>query len=225
MTTQVFNVRPVGNCLQLVPVPTPSTCTEQSEICIQQLQNFLNAVRPVDNGGCISSLPDFDVIVVAGDLDVEDVFLNPALDYRTQFILTGFNTTALTSPANAIFNLSQVGIIVRPIVSDPIVLTITDPELTCIINSIPSTFNRCQNSNSFSAQQIEAAATALISTTSSVTIASENTGNLSDLFIRAVKPGIIIATSPGTAPYEFVAAFSTCFVSSIRPTPTSPPIP
>lgn len=47
MTTQrVFGVQPEGACLRVVPLPTPTPCTTQGEICVRQLQNFLNAIRP-----------------------------------------------------------------------------------------------------------------------------------------------------------------------------------
>ena len=222
MTTQVFGVRPVGNCLQIVPLPTsptPPACINQSDICIQQLQNFLNAIRPIANGGCITSDIPFNVSIFAGDEDnTAGVFLNPALDYRTQLILTAFGTPDLTPPADAIFNLLQVGIIIRN-GPEPGVAVITDLELTCIINSLGTTFNRCQDLSSSAAQQIEAAATALISTTTPVSIISENTTIFLDTFIRAVRPGIIISTDSAAAPYASVFAYSTCFVSSLRPSP------
>ena len=206
MTTQIF-VRPLGNCLQLIPLPIPSPCIKQSDICIQQLQNFLNAVKPSTTGGCITSDFALQVNLYAGDGDVNSGFLDPSLDYRTQFILTVFNDMNLTLPPLAIYNLCQVGIIQR-------VGPINDDQLTCIINTIPSTFNRCPDS--LASQQLEAAATGLISTTDPVNINSENGSTLGPSFIRAVKPGIIITTQPGTAPYVAVIAYSTCFISSIR---------
>lgn len=213
MTTQpVFNVRPFGNCLQLVPIPTPPICIEQSEICIQQLQNFLNATRPIDNGGCITSDINFRAAIYFGDDDNFVGFLDPALDYRTQFLLNLFPTSVITPPPFVTINLQQVGIIQR-IVSGG-AGTITEEELTCIINSIPSTFNRCQNRDSLTSQQIEARARALISTTDQVEIFSEN-GGPQPVFIKDAKPGIIIATDAGTGPYLSVSAFSTCFVAAL----------
>ena len=213
MSNQVFGVRPLGNCLQIVPLPTftptltltptPTPCINQSDICIQQLQNFLNVVKP--GGGCVLGTTVFEVSVAVGDLTTLLGFLDPTLDYRTQFILT---LSDIPSQLTFIVNLIQVGVIFTAYDVD---------DVQCIIDQIPSTFNRCQDPPSLAAQQLEAAATALID--AEVTIFSENTNAFSieggvggfNVTIRAVKPGIIIATAAGQ-----VYAFSTCFVSAIQ---------
>lgn len=219
MTTQpVFNVRPVGNCLQLVPVPTTPACITQNQICVQQLQNFLNAIR--FGTGCIPAPadpvdPDFAILIGAGDSDInsDPAFIDPAIDYRNTLILRTFADPTLATPS-AIYNLTQVGFI--GIISQT-TATISETQLQCIINTLTPTFDKCQDLNSSAAQQIEAAATSLINPPVPVLILSENTiAGIGSLFIKAVLPGIIIATDTATAPYDSVIAYSTCYISSIQ---------
>ncbi len=48
MNNQVFGVRQVGCCLQIVPLPTPTPppppCIDEECLCVQQLQNLLKMI-------------------------------------------------------------------------------------------------------------------------------------------------------------------------------------
>lgn len=169
-TQQVFDVWPFGNCLQIVPLstststPTSTPCTTQDQICVQQSQNFLNAIRP--GTWCIPAPadptnPECGILVAAGDFDINQfgpLFINSITGYRNLLILCTFADPTVATPF-AIYNLTQVWIISLGSLTVP---TITDVPLTCIMDILTPTFNRCQDLNSSAAQQIEAVANSLI---------------------------------------------------------------
>lgn len=224
MSNQAFAVRPVGHCFQLVPLPiqstptpTPTPCIDEESLCVQQLQNFLNTIRP--GGPFIPAGTNFGVSIFSGDFDLKSGFLDPTLNFNNQFILSIFDDPTLTPPARVIVNLCQVGVII-------VAIGMEEEQISRIIDSIPSTFNRCTNFHSLCTQQLETAAATLIG--EQVEIFSENTNNISidptslsvvlrghRSTLRGVKPGIII-NSIRVAGQDLAIALSTCFISSIQ---------
>lgn len=157
--------------------------------------------------------------MLTGDGETVAGFLNLALDYLTQFVLSLFDDPLLDPDILiGVFNLCQIGIINPNLVSGEIgIIDFTQAQVDYIINQIPTTFNRCSDCHSQCTQQLEQAASDFIGQL--VEIYSENTnpvifpiGEPLVVTINAVKPGIIIATIE-----SFLLGISTCFVTSIRP--------